>query len=180
IKLIRILLSVEEAEQIQRQFDHECRKDSQVLWTGIPREKAQAWADKRNLQTLTTVMGPLMDERHSSCLKPKKSARQWTIYVKGASALFACHILKSSKVTVLSPPPPEKLNPSGYTNYQLIEEPILKGVIGGRCVKSIHMIHPTVKGAEEFSYQSWPIDRTQEWAEKFPSPEIVRIPWRLV
>lgn len=178
--LLRNLLSDGEQEQIKQQFDHECRRDSQVLWSGVPREVAQAWADNRKLQTLTTAMGPLMDTRHPSCLKPKKSPRQWSIYMKGASALFACHITRSSKVTVLSPPPPEKLNPSGHTNYQLIEEPILKGIIGGHSVGCIQMVHPTVGGAEEFSYQSWPVDRTEEWTENFPHPTITRISWRTV
>jgi len=81
---------------------------------------------------------------------------------------------------VLSPPPPEKLNPNGYTNYQLIEEPILKGMIGGRSVGCIEMVHPTVRGAEEFSYQSWPVDRTEDWTEKFPHPTIPRTSWRTV
>ena len=179
-KLLRMLLSTEEKEQIRQQFDHECRRDSQVLWSGVPREVAQAWADKRNLQTLTTAMGPLMDIQHSSCLKPKKSHREWSTYMKGASALFACHISRSSNVTVLSPPPPEKLNPSGHTNYQLIEEPILKGLIGGHSVGCIQMVHPTVEGAEDFSYQSWPADRTEEWTENFPHPYIARISWRTV
>lgn len=178
--LLHELLSTEELEQINQQFSHECRPDSQVLWSGVPREVAQAWADKRNLQTLTTAMGPLMDTQHSSCLKPKKSPRQWGLYIKGASALFACHITRSSRVTVLSPPPPEKLNPSGHTNYQLIEEPILKGMIGSRSVGRIQMVHPTVEGAEEFSYQSWPVDRTEDWTEKFPHPTIARTSWRTV
>jgi hypothetical protein len=178
--LLRNLLSTEEQEQINQQFDHECHRDSQVLWSGVPREVAQAWADQRNLQTLTTAMGPLMDTQHSSCLKSKKSPRQWSIYMKGASALFACHITRSSKVTILTPPPPEKFNPSGHTNYQLIEEPILKGVIGGHSIGCIQMVHPTVRGAEEFSYQSWPVDRTEEWTEKFPRPTIARIAWRTV
>jgi hypothetical protein len=174
------LLSIEEQEQIKQQFNDECRKDSQVLWSGVPREAAQAWADKRNLQTLTTAMGPLMDLQHPSCLKAKKSPRQWSLYMKGASALFAYHITHGSKVTVLLPPPPEKLNPCGYSSYQLLEAPILKGTIGGRSVGSIQMVHPTVKGAEEFRYQSWPVDRTEEWTEKFVNPTMTQASWRLV
>jgi hypothetical protein len=177
---LRNLLSAEEQEQINQQFNHECRQDSQVLWSGVPHKVVQAWANQRNLQTLTTAMGPLMDTQHSSCLRSKKSPREWSIYMKGASALFARHITRSSKVTVLLPPPPEKFNPSGYTNYQLIEEPILKGVIGGRSVPCIQMAHPTVAGAEDFIYQSWPVDRTEEWTEKFPHPTIARTSWRMV
>jgi hypothetical protein len=56
----------------------------------------------------------------------------------------------------------------------------LKGLIGGRSVGSIQMVHPTVEEAEEFSYQSWPVDRTEEWTERFPRPSIARTAWRTV
>lgn len=56
----------------------------------------------------------------------------------------------------------------------------MKGLIGGHSVGCIQMVHPTVKGAEEFSYQSWPVDRTEEWTENFPHPYIARISWRTV
>lgn len=175
------LLSSEEVDQIVQQFNHECRPDSQVLWSGIPKQIAQAWARKRNLQTLTTAMGPLMDSQHSSCLKRIKSTQQWGIYIKGASALFAYHITRqSSKVTVLLPPPPQKLNPNGHTNYQLLEEPILKGLIGGHSIGCVQMVHPTVKGAETFTYQSWPIDETEEWTKKFSLSTIVWTSWRSI
>lgn len=42
------------------------------------------------------------------------------------------------------------------------------------------MVHSTVKGAEEFSYQIWPVDRTEEWTENFQHPYIARISWRTV
>jgi hypothetical protein len=179
--LLRDLLSTEELEQINQQFSHECHWDSQVLWSGIPYQTAQAWAKKRKLQTLTTAMGPLMDKQHSSCLRRTKSTHQWSIYIKGASALFAYHITRqSSKVTVLLPPPPETLNPNGHTNYQLIEEPVLKGVVGGYPIGCVQMAHPTVKGAEAFTYQSWPIDSTEKWTEKFSHSSIARTSWRTV
>jgi hypothetical protein len=178
--ILRSLLSPDEEEQINQRFDKVCRRDSQVLWSGISRDVAQTWADKRNLQTLTTAMGPLMDADHPSCLKLKKSSRKWSIYIKGASALFACHITRSSKVTLLLPPPPEKFNPNGHTNYQFIEEPILKGMVGDRSVECIQTVHPTVDGAEDFSYQSWPVDRTDEWIEKFPLQITAQVSWRRV
>ncbi|OJJ29603.1 hypothetical protein ASPWEDRAFT_81537, partial [Aspergillus wentii DTO 134E9] len=68
--------------------------------------------------------------------------------IKGASALFAWHICEGEEVTVLTPPPPCRFHPSGFTSYQVIEEPILKGA------------HPDVKGAEDFRYQIWPVDKT--------------------
>ena len=101
--------------------------------------------------------------------------------MKGASALFAYHITRrSSKVTVLSQPPPETTNPNGCTNYQLLEEPIIKGVIGGHSIGCVEMVHPTVAGAETFSYQSWPVDRTKEWTEKFSLSTILRNSWRSI
>jgi hypothetical protein len=49
--------------RIRAQFgDGGWQEDSQVLWTGIPRDYAQKWADERGKQTLTTVMGPLMQK----------------------------------------------------------------------------------------------------------------------
>lgn len=40
----------------------------------MQREQAQTWADERNMQTLTTAMGPLMDPRASTCLQSQKSS----------------------------------------------------------------------------------------------------------
>ncbi|KAG8630512.1 hypothetical protein KVT40_002131 [Elsinoe batatas] len=123
-------------------------------------------------------MGVLTDPTHPSCLKQHKSKLQWTSYVKGASALFACHITRSTKVTVLLPPPPEKLNPSGLSNYQLIEEPILQGIVGNHIVGKIGMVHSTVVGAEYFWYENWPIDRTVEGTDRFPNPAVTWPSWR--
>ncbi|KAJ5577665.1 uncharacterized protein N7459_006629 [Penicillium hispanicum] len=74
---------------------------------GVPRDKAQEWADKHHLQTLTTAMGSLMDEHRSECLKSKNSPHQCSQYIRGASAIFVSRIARGEKVTVLSPPPPE-------------------------------------------------------------------------
>jgi hypothetical protein len=181
-RLLDALLTVEEQEQISQQFNHACRQDSQVFWSGIPRNYAQAWADARELQTLTTAMGPLMDNKHPSCLRCHKSPRAWQKYMKGASALFARHVSTSMKVTVLTPPPPLKFNPCELSTWQLIEERILKGFIGGHAVGHIDMVHPIVEGAEEFAYESWPVDATREWITRFPNPHIrVKMqPWRWV
>lgn len=150
--IVRLLLSSEEEEQINQQSEHKCRRDRQVLWSGIPREFAQARADHRNVQTLTTAMGPLMDTDHAHSVRSKKPSHGLSLYMKGASALFARYVTRSAKVTVLSPPP-QRFHPSGATNYQLVEGPILKGAIGSCSVGRIEMVHPTVEGAENFSYQ---------------------------
>jgi hypothetical protein len=167
--VIRLLLSVEEEEQISQQFEHACRRNCQVLWSGIPRELAQVWADERHLQTLTTAMGPLMDKDHPLCLSSIKSPRQWKTYIKGASALFAGYISRGERVVVLSPPPPERLHPTGGTSYQLIEEPIVKGSYGACSVGRIYMVHPTVSGAQDSGYQIWPSDETEKWIARFPT-----------
>jgi len=174
-------LTIEEEMQISQQFqENTWRRNSQVMWSGIPREYAQRWADEREMQTLTTVMGPLMMPEHPLCLKKRKSPKQWSKYVKGASAVFAWHVSRGEKITVLSPPPPERFHPSGLTNYQAIEEPILKGKIGGNAVLRIEMVHPTVKGADNFSYQIWPVDETCTWIAKFGMPTLRKRCWRTV
>ncbi len=77
-------LTAAEADQTHPRFaDTTFRPRNQVMWSGILREWAQVWADKRDMQTLNTVMGPLMDKEHSSCLKSTKSAKEWSIYIKG-------------------------------------------------------------------------------------------------
>jgi hypothetical protein len=63
------------------------------------------------------------------------------------------YISRGEKVTVISPPPPERFHPSGQTNYQAIEEPIVKGMLGTSAISRIKMVHLTVKGAENFYYQ---------------------------
>ncbi|PGH04050.1 hypothetical protein GX51_03720 [Blastomyces parvus] len=173
-------LTADEGEQISRQFQGPIwRPNAQVMWSGVPRELAQKWADDRGMQTLTTAMGFLMVPEHPSCPKSRKSAHSWSLYIKGASALFAWHISKGEKVTVLSPPPPDRFNPGGFTNYQAIEEPILKGVLGS-AVSRIEMVHPTVKGAEDFAYQTWPTNETDIWIARFGTSHQKKQRWRAV
>jgi hypothetical protein len=128
------------------------------------------------VQTLTTAMGGLMDSKDPSCLRPIMSKHTRSKYVKGASALFAWHVSRGRRVIVLSPPPPGRFHPSGGTNYQAIEEPILKG--GDSLV--IEMVHPTVKGAESFRYQMWPADMTCLWLARFGRFTCPKHCWRPV
>jgi hypothetical protein len=159
--LVPQYLRADEEAQIHWQFQGDTwRRNRQVLWSGIPREEAQHWADKHEMQTLTTAMGALMDLSHPLCLRNQKSSDAWSKYIKGASAIFAWYISRGERVTVLSPPPPERFHPSGQTNYQAIEEPIVKGLLGTSTVSRIEMVHPTIKGAEDVYYQIWPVDNT--------------------
>ncbi|PVH89086.1 hypothetical protein DL98DRAFT_614165 [Cadophora sp. DSE1049] len=140
-------LTADEEAQIHRQFQGDTwQRNNQVLWSGILREEAQLWADEHEMQTLTTAMGPLMDPSHPLCLWTQKTATHGAI---------------------LSPPPPERFHPSGQTNYQLIEEPIVKGSLGTTAVSRIELVHPTVPGAENTSYQIWPVDDTTTWTKQF-------------
>lgn len=182
VKVLNRFLSVQEAGQITKQFQSEnWVPNGQVLWSGMPREKAQDWADRHRLQTLTTAMGPLMDEKHPECLKSKKNHRQWSRYVHGASAIFAWHIARGEMVTLISPPPPQRFHPSGLSYYQLIEEPIIRGLLNQNSVQKIITTHPMIEQseAEEFFYELWPNDRSDKWVERYGSKPY-KMNWRQV
>ena len=160
-------VTVVEADQIHTQFVNVgFEPGRQIMWTGVSRDRVQGWADANSMQTLTTVMGPLMDKNHPSCLKLDKTVEEWRAYVKGASALFALHVPKGDVVTVITRPPPQTCNPTGDSTYQTIEEPILKGEAGNEAVARINMLHLTVKGTEQYRYQIWPVDQTRKWFEE--------------
>jgi len=178
--ILQEYLTIEEETQILQQFKSKWRPNSQVLWSGILRKKAQRWAEEHDMQTLTTAMGPLMVNGNPLCFKKKKRKSEWSLYIKGASAVFAWCILEGEKVTVLSPPPPERFHPSGLTNYQAIEEPILKWDKMSHAVLQIEMVHPTVKGAENFRYQIWPVDKTATWISVFGAAALEKQRWREV
>jgi hypothetical protein len=167
VKTFLRYLTIQETAQIIRQFQTHWIQNGQVLWSGMPREATQKWADQHHLQTLTTAMGLLMRIEHTSCLRSKMSQRHWSQYVHGASAIFAWFISRGELVTVLSPPPPERFHLSGHTSYQEIEEPIVTGQVGQSAVAQIIIVHPTIKGGEEFFYELWPVDRGSTWVENF-------------
>lgn len=144
------------------------------MWSGVPREWVQKWADRNEMQTLTSVMGPLMNPCYAACRKRQKSREEWSAYVKGASSLFASHVPKGYVVTVLTRPPPQRLRPDGLTTYQSIEEPILKGCKGGASVSRIDMVHVTVVGAEHYRYQVWPVDDQRSWVARHGSSRLLR------
>ncbi|KAM5466362.1 hypothetical protein MauCBS54593_006100 [Microsporum audouinii] len=178
LEAIRELLTVEQELEILRNFFHRCTQNRQVLWSGVPYHCVQRWAKNHGMQTLSMAMGPLMDKKDPSCPKSSMKPNKWSKYIKGASAIFAFYISRGGSVIVLTPPPPFKFNPSGATNYQAIEEPIVKGVYGGRAVSRIEFVHPTVRGAEDFLYQAWPNDQTSIWVANFGSLPVEQPPWR--
>ncbi|EXF73568.1 hypothetical protein CFIO01_02860 [Colletotrichum fioriniae PJ7] len=174
-------LTTKEAEQIIRQFESlPWLENKQVLWSGVEKTQAQEWADNRGMQTLTTAMGPLMDSNNPFCLKSKKGSKAWSKYMKGASLVFAWRISQGSFTTVLTPPPPERFHPDGLTNYQDIEEPVLKGRLGTPTSCRIFLAHPTVHGAQDFRYQIWPVDFTDQWFDTFKVNERLTHAWRTI
>ncbi|TLD06646.1 uncharacterized protein PgNI_08205 [Pyricularia grisea] len=180
VKMVLQLMTADELIDIWRQFNNTLIPNRQLLWTGLHREVAQSFADKHGLQTLTTAMGPLMDKHNPRCLYATKSSKAWSEYIKGASALFAYYISKGDTVLVLSPPPPDRFHPSGCTNFQLIEKPILQGRFCNKAVGRIILAHPTVQGAEAIGYQLWPIDITSKWLARFGNERAAPVHWRKV
>lgn len=178
---IRSLLTLEEESDIHHQF-RSCSwiPGHQVLWSGMLRERAQAWADERGMQTLTTAMGPLMDPRVPLCPWNRKSNKAWSKYIHGASAAFAWHIAKEDVVTVLCPPPPQRFHPSGRSFYQIIEEPILRSAIADGASLRIELVHPQVNGAEDMWYEMLPVDEVETWIESFGATTCYKCAWRMV
>lgn len=175
-KLASLWVTDKEAKGIYRQFQRSCTQNRQVLWSGMLRATAQRWADERDFQTLTTALGPLLDPSHPDCPHGRKPSAR---YLHGASVLFAWYISQADLVTVLSQPPPQRFHPSGQTFYQTVEEPIIKGKLGNRAVRKIVVVHPTVGGAADFTYEMWPHDEPSLWTMNSRMPDIV-IYWRQV
>merc|ERR1712014_364307 len=65
--VLRQYLTIKEEKEIIQQFRRSWRPNAQVLWNGILREEAQKWADEHHMQTLTTVMGLLMNKKDPLC-----------------------------------------------------------------------------------------------------------------
>ncbi|KAH6959649.1 hypothetical protein BKA56DRAFT_424664, partial [Ilyonectria sp. MPI-CAGE-AT-0026] len=156
-------LTDSQVAQIKRQFFLSWRRNKQVMWTGNNRKEAQDWADRRSMRTLSTVMGPLEHGDDSRCFLPRNDQKRRSQYMRGASALFAWCVTTDDIVTILCPPPPDRFNPGGATNMQLVELPILTGIVGVQAVSRIDVIHPMVHGAEGFRYQLWPVDEVHIW-----------------
>ncbi|KAI5362549.1 hypothetical protein Slin15195_G062050 [Septoria linicola] len=167
------LLTDDEAYEIIRHFEGVPLKPGcQVMWTGVPRDCVQDWADDRNLQTLTTAMGPSMNKDSPLCKRRSKSPGEWTRYVMGASALFAECLPKGHIVTLITRPPPQRFNPSGCSTYQQLEQPALQRDVSGLAVSSIEIVHFTVEGAQNSAYQYWPEDQEVRWTQYHKSKDI--------
>lgn len=154
-----------------------CVPNRQVLWTGMPRDSAQAWADKHNMQTLITAMGPYMNPKNSLCPAKRKSHSGWIDYIHGASALFALRITQGESVLVLSHPPPDRFRPDGNSGFQCIEAPIITGQLGNNAVKRIYIVHPFSREMSNTVYEVWPTDLVSLWLHQFATPQ-KHIEWK--
>ncbi|OAA77511.1 hypothetical protein LEL_04334 [Akanthomyces lecanii RCEF 1005] len=112
-------------------------------------------------------MGPLKDRSDLSCRYRVKSAKQWTRYVRAASILFALYISTGREVVVLTPHPPQRLNPTHTSYCQNIEEPRLTSYCDENEFKII-FAHPRTKAVKDYIYQYWPLDCVAEWTAQFP------------
>jgi hypothetical protein len=111
--------------------------------------------------TLTSAMGPLMNNADQRCLRRVRNREAWSKYVKGASGIFARYACRRSIVRVLTLPPSwaEFLRPE--SSYRTIEEPVLKGTSGYHCAVQINTVH-LLATLEELEYQTWPENRIPE------------------
>src|ERR1700760_3404007 len=75
--LISSYLMAAEGLQICEQLKSKWLRNRQVLWHGVSMTLALKWADEHDMQTLSTVMGPLRDPSNPACPKYKKSSEQW-------------------------------------------------------------------------------------------------------
>ncbi|KAK5992044.1 hypothetical protein PT974_05440 [Cladobotryum mycophilum] len=152
--ITRHFLTVDEGDEIYRQFRKRWVPNRQVLYDGLPHETVQKWADKHGMQTFATSMGRLIDPKHPKCHREKKSPKEWSDYIHGASVIYCWLISGGDEVTVLLQPPLEdntRPSSSGQTFYQTVQEPIVTGRIGDRSVKWLHVVQPTVKGSANYT-----------------------------
>jgi len=56
----------------------------------------------------------------------------------------------------------------------------MKGALRTSAVSRIEMVHPIVNGAENISYQIWPVDNTTSWTTRFGELNMQKRRWRMV
>ncbi|OAQ95913.1 hypothetical protein LLEC1_01532 [Akanthomyces lecanii] len=156
-----------EAAQIWLRFHDACSPNSLVLWSGVGFDRAQTWARDHGRRTLTQAMGPLMDKSDPLCPCHARPPRQWPRYVHAASILFALYVSTGREVVVLTPQPPQRLNPNRTSYYQNIEEPWITACCDESSFR-IMFAHPRAKEARDYIYQYWPVDCVADWTAQFP------------
>lgn len=160
-------ITLYEAAQIWAQLHDACEPSNMVLWSGVGFDLVESWAAHHGRKTLTQAMGPLMDKSNPICRFHVKTAKQWSRYVHAASILFAVYISTGHEVVVLTPHPPQRLNPFNTSYYQKIEEPWLTSCCDENEFK-IMFAHPGIRAAKDYIYQYWPVDGVGDWTARFP------------
>ena len=122
-----------------------------VFWSGVSRSMVQRWADKQRLKTLASTIGPLMDPQSPESPRYRLSAKSWSKCMKGASGRFAEYAYRNRRAIVFTNPPPDSYSTRECSTYRHAEEPILKGIFGGKGVISISYVHPTIGGPQTFN-----------------------------
>lgn len=113
--------------------------------------------------TLVGALGPLFESDNPKYAKLGKSDKNWSRYMKGASGRFAEYACRGRQAVVLTNPPPRIYGKRVNSTFRIVEEPILRGAIGGPGTLRIDYAHPTVAGATHFLYQTWPENRSNDW-----------------
>ncbi|KAM0714732.1 hypothetical protein Q7P37_009749 [Cladosporium fusiforme] len=156
-------LTVEEAGQIIALFESiPCCSDRLLFWTGLPRDWVQRWADDHDFLTLSSAMGPLMDDTGPICPKKQMGPWLWSRYVKGASGIFSRFACTCGVIRVLTVPPSESWRLRPDSSYRAIEEPVLKGAKGCNHALRINFVH-LLSDSRELEYEVWPDDHTYQW-----------------
>ncbi len=155
---IRCHLTPHETNQICFQFNgNTWHPGSQVLWSGISREVAQTWAVEHNMQNINHGDGAAHGLESSVLSKISKLGKGWSKYVRGASNHICvayipklpgyrsyCHHLQTNSTPLGEPRIRQSRNLSS-------KEFLVIAVL-----QELNAVHPTVKNAENFSYQLWP------------------------
>ncbi|KAM3533768.1 hypothetical protein MY4038_002971 [Beauveria bassiana] len=100
-------------------------------------------------------MGSLMNKSDPACRHDFRTPAQWSLYVHAASVLFTLFISTGTGVVVLTPHPPQRLNPYD-TSFKIM------------------FVHPRIQAARDDIHEYWPTDRVDEWTARYPGAEIVQ------
>lgn len=171
-------LTQAEAEQIIAQFESITDNvDKLLFWTGLPRDWVQKWAEKHEMTTLTSAMGPLMDLTDARCprlqmARSRTGYLDWSRYVKGASGIFSRYACTCGIVRVLTLPPAESWRLRTNSTYYTIEEPVLRGSKGHCRAFQINFVH-LLADSEALEYQVWPEDHTWEGLQQYTTGALI-------
>ena len=87
-----------------------------------------------------------------------------------ALILFALYISTGREVVVLTPHPPQRLNPHNVSYYQKIEEPWFNACWDENEFR-IMFANPETEATKDYIYQYWPVDCVADWTAHSPGVE---------